>query len=150
MDARRESKPASGGTDYTVYRKLSDYEPQEKKRYECSACGAPRGCNCDAPATERLAEKQEQDRQRARAYRERKDEQEQQPRHVTAEGLIILRSVNHASRGVSQMLHGLEKKGLDRRLVLVTAIERLKEALRIHDAPIKSETPSALLLAGGF
>lgn len=53
------------------------------KFFICSACGAARGCNCNAPAVEKLVQKHEQDRQRSRAYRERKAEANQQPRHVT-------------------------------------------------------------------
>jgi hypothetical protein len=51
-------------------------------RFICSACGADRVCNCNAPAVEKLAAKMEQDRQRARKAREKKAEQKQQPRHV--------------------------------------------------------------------
>jgi hypothetical protein len=52
-------------------------------KYICSACGADRSCNCNAPAIEKLAQKQEQDRQRAKEYRARKAEENQQRRHVT-------------------------------------------------------------------
>jgi hypothetical protein len=41
-------------------------------RFACSACGADRGCDCNAPAVEKLAHKAEQDRKNMRAYRERK------------------------------------------------------------------------------
>jgi hypothetical protein len=41
-------------------------------RFACSACGADRGCDCNAPAVEKLAHKAEQDRKNQRAYRERK------------------------------------------------------------------------------
>jgi len=40
--------------------------------YRCSACGADRGCDCNAPAVAKLAKKAEQDRQNMRAYRQRK------------------------------------------------------------------------------
>jgi uncharacterized coiled-coil DUF342 family protein len=56
---------------------------QAPLKFICSACGADRGCQCDAPAIEKLAQKQEQDRQRAKTYRERKAEENQHPRHVT-------------------------------------------------------------------
>ena len=52
-------------------------------KYICSACGPDRSCNCNAPAIEKLAQKQEQDRQRAKDYRARKAEENQQSRHVT-------------------------------------------------------------------
>jgi hypothetical protein len=58
----------------------------QQPQFICSACGAERGCNCNAPAVEKLAQKQEQDRQRAKAYRERKAEEDQRPRHVTGSG----------------------------------------------------------------
>ena len=61
-------------------------QKKEEAKFMCSACGSDRGCNCNAPAVEKLAEKIEQDRQRAKAYRERKKAQEkQQVRHVTPE-----------------------------------------------------------------
>jgi len=44
-------------------------QEQRQSEFVCSACGAARDCNCNAPALERLAEKKEQDRQRAKAYR---------------------------------------------------------------------------------
>jgi hypothetical protein len=46
--------------------------PQEQAKFQCSACGADRGCDCNAPAVEKLARKAEQDRINQRAYRERK------------------------------------------------------------------------------
>jgi hypothetical protein len=52
-------------------------------KYICSACGEDRICNCNAPAIEKLAQKQEQARQASKAYRERKAEEKQQPRHMT-------------------------------------------------------------------
>jgi hypothetical protein len=60
-------------------------QQQLQAKYICSACGADRGCQCNAPAIEKLAQKQEQDRRRAKAYRERKAEENQQSRHVTEE-----------------------------------------------------------------
>jgi hypothetical protein len=57
---------------------------KQEAQFICSACGADRGCDCNAPAVEKLAEKLEQDRQRAKRARERKkDEQNQPSRHVT-------------------------------------------------------------------
>jgi hypothetical protein len=86
LNARRESKPASGGTDHTIWRKSSDYLLPTRLR--CTGCGeeVDAGCDCGAayaPVVERLAVKSEQDRQRARAYRERKAQEKQRPRHVT-------------------------------------------------------------------
>ena len=62
---------------------LFQFQKREKAKFICSACGADRGCNCNAPAIEKLAQKQEQDRQRSREYRARKAEENQQSRHVT-------------------------------------------------------------------
>ena len=47
-------------------------QEQRQSEFICSACGASRDCDCNAPAVERLAAKQEQDRQRSKSYRERK------------------------------------------------------------------------------
>jgi hypothetical protein len=53
---------------------IVQFKKSEEAKFICSACGADRGCNCNAPAVEKLATKLEQDRQRAKAYRERKNE----------------------------------------------------------------------------
>jgi hypothetical protein len=45
---------------------------KEEARFLCSACGAERGCDCNAPAVEKLAHKVEQQRRNQKAYRERK------------------------------------------------------------------------------
>lgn len=50
-----------------------------QSQFVCSACGAGRDCDCNAPAMERLAEIKEQARQR----QIKKREQEQRLRHVT-------------------------------------------------------------------
>jgi hypothetical protein len=56
---------------------------QKKQEFICSACGADRGCNCNAPAVEKLAQKLEQDRQRSRrAYHNKKTQQKQPSSHV--------------------------------------------------------------------
>jgi hypothetical protein len=63
------------------------FQNKQEAKFICSACGADRGCNCNAPAVEKLAEKLEQDRQRAKRARERKKhEQNQASRHVTDQG----------------------------------------------------------------
>jgi hypothetical protein len=59
------------------------FQQRQEAKFICSACGADRGCQCNAPAVERLAEKYENERQAAKAYRERKREEKQQPRHMT-------------------------------------------------------------------
>lgn len=50
-----------------------------QSQFVCSACGAGRDCDCNAPAMERFAEIKEQARQR----QIKKREQEQRLRHVT-------------------------------------------------------------------
>jgi hypothetical protein len=62
---------------------IVQFQKKEEAKYICSACGADRGCNCNAPAVEKLAQKQEQDRQRSKEYRARKAEENQHSRHVT-------------------------------------------------------------------
>jgi hypothetical protein len=56
---------------------------QEQAKFQCSACGADRGCDCNAPAVEKLRELREATRQRVAAHRERKAEQKQRSRNVT-------------------------------------------------------------------
>jgi hypothetical protein len=73
------NKTLNGGAQAAIVQ----LQKKEEAKFICSACGADRGCDCNAPAIEKLAQKQEQDRQRAKAYRERKAEENQQPRHVT-------------------------------------------------------------------
>jgi hypothetical protein len=48
---------------------IVQFQKKQEAKFICSACGADRGCNCNAPAVEKLAEKLEQDRQRARKAR---------------------------------------------------------------------------------
>jgi len=61
-------------------------EQQKLSTFICSACGAGRDCDCDAPAWDRLAAVKELARQRKikqRARERENGEQNQQPRHVT-------------------------------------------------------------------
>jgi len=51
---------------------IVQFQKKQEAKFICSACGADRGCDCNAPAVEKLAEKLEQDRQRARKARDRK------------------------------------------------------------------------------
>ena len=62
---------------------IVQFQKKEAAQYLCSACGADRGCNCNAPAVEKLAAKAESQRQTQRAYRERKAEEKQRPRYIT-------------------------------------------------------------------
>lgn len=58
-------------------------QKKQQAQFICSACGADRGCQCNAPAVEKLAEKLKQDRDRSRrAYEKKKNQREQQPSHV--------------------------------------------------------------------
>jgi hypothetical protein len=45
---------------------------QEQSKFQCSACGADRGCDCNAPAIEKLAAINEANRKKQKAYRERR------------------------------------------------------------------------------
>jgi hypothetical protein len=58
------------------------FHKKEEAKFISSACGADRGCNCNAPAVEKLAEKMEQQRQASKAYRERKAEVKEQLRQL--------------------------------------------------------------------
>jgi hypothetical protein len=51
---------------------IIEFQKKQEAKFICSACGADRGCDCNAPAVEKLAEKLEQDRQRAKRAREKK------------------------------------------------------------------------------
>jgi hypothetical protein len=51
---------------------IVQFQKKQEAKFICSACGADRGCDCNAPAVEKLAEKLEQDRQRARKARDKK------------------------------------------------------------------------------
>jgi hypothetical protein len=53
-------------------------QQKEEAKFQCSRCGADRGCDCNAPAVAKLAEIKEQARQRDRAYKERKRQEKQQ------------------------------------------------------------------------
>jgi hypothetical protein len=62
------------------------FQPKAETQFVCSSCGADRGCDCNAPAVERLAQIREDGRQRVRVHRARekeKAEQNQQLRNVT-------------------------------------------------------------------
>jgi hypothetical protein len=59
-------------------------QKKQDAKFICSACGADRGCNCNAPALEKLAEfeeKKERERQAARERMQlnRKKDKENQP-----------------------------------------------------------------------
>jgi hypothetical protein len=45
---------------------------QQESPFVCAACGADRGCDCNAPVVERLREIKENTRQRSATYRKRK------------------------------------------------------------------------------
>jgi hypothetical protein len=64
---------------------IVQFQQRQEAKFICSACGADRGCQCNAPAVEKLAEMREQARQRDRTYKERKSQQKQQPGDVANE-----------------------------------------------------------------
>jgi hypothetical protein len=106
--------------------------PQAK--YICSACGADRTCNCNAPAVDKLAQKQEQDRQRAKAYRERKAEENQSPRHVTPENEIEAPSAldQHATE-IRRLLKAVDTNADELERLRVEDPEAVAEAIRALD-----------------
>lgn len=60
---------------------IIQFKNQRQSEFVCSACGADRYCNCNAPALERLAdleEKKERERQQAREKMRRKREKDKQ------------------------------------------------------------------------
>jgi hypothetical protein len=63
---------------------IIQFQKKQEAKFICSACGADRACDCNAPAVEKLAEIKEQARQRDRAYKERKRQQKQQSGDVAA------------------------------------------------------------------
>jgi hypothetical protein len=119
MNARRERKPASGGKDYTVYCKQSDFMPVTRLR--CTGCGAEvnSGCDCGV-AYESLAAKREQQRQASKAYRERKAEMKERLRQLapsearmTGAALRELRSERREKAEEKQQPHHMTYGGWD-------------------------------------
>jgi hypothetical protein len=56
------------------------FQKKQEAKFVCSACGADRGCQCNAPAVEKVAAEMERQRQKARAYyQKKKSEQNQSP-----------------------------------------------------------------------
>jgi hypothetical protein len=53
----------------------------QESPFVCSSCGADRGCDCNAPALERIAAKRERDREtsRARMRKHREKDKQNQP-----------------------------------------------------------------------
>jgi hypothetical protein len=46
-------------------------QQKQEARFICSACGAERGCDCNAPAIEKMLHVREQERQKKQRYREK-------------------------------------------------------------------------------
>jgi hypothetical protein len=63
---------------------IIEFQKKQEAKFICSACGADRACNCNAPALEKLAELKEQNRQRQARHAEKKREQKQQSPNVRA------------------------------------------------------------------
>lgn len=61
---------------------IVQFQKKQEVKFMCSACGADRGCDCNAPAVEKLAEMVEQRRKAKRAYNERKRQQKQQSGNI--------------------------------------------------------------------
>jgi hypothetical protein len=64
---------------------IIQFQKKQDAKFICSACGADRGCDCNAPAVEKLAELREQNRQRQAKHAQKKREQKQQTSNVSAE-----------------------------------------------------------------
>ena len=88
-------------------------QEQRQSEFVCSACGAARDCECNAPALERLAAKDEGNRQRQRAYRERKTalrnapvEKTDEPQAVTVDAKVLPAEVEEERDIVVKVLGG--------------------------------------------
>jgi hypothetical protein len=64
-------------------------QKKQESEFVCSACGADRACDCNAPALEREAARREIERQASAKYRAKKREQKQQSRHMTNNSRVI-------------------------------------------------------------
>lgn len=53
------------------------FQKKQEAKFMCSACGEDRGCNCNAPAVEKIAAEKERQRQKARNWREKKKQNQQ-------------------------------------------------------------------------
>jgi hypothetical protein len=51
---------------------IFQFQKNHELKFICSACGADRGCNCNAPAVEKLAELREKQRIADRKYQAKK------------------------------------------------------------------------------
>jgi hypothetical protein len=60
-------------------------QKQQQAKFMCSACGADRGCDCNAPAVEKLAAQKELNRQRQARHAEKKRKQKQQTPNVSSD-----------------------------------------------------------------
>jgi hypothetical protein len=56
---------------------IVQFQKKQEAKFICSACGADRGCDCNAPAVEKLAELKEKNRIAARESMRRKRKQNQ-------------------------------------------------------------------------
>jgi hypothetical protein len=56
---------------------IVQFQKKQQAKFICSACGAERGCDCNAPAVEKLAELKEKNRTAARESMRRKRQQNQ-------------------------------------------------------------------------
>ena len=56
---------------------IVQFQKKQEAKFICSACGADRGCDCNAPAVEKLAELKEKHRVANREYDRRKRKQKQ-------------------------------------------------------------------------
>jgi hypothetical protein len=84
---------------------IVQFQKQEEAQFICTACGADRGCKCDAPAIEKLAQIIEQNRQHKRRHDEKKAQQKQRSGNVTED-----EAAESAEQRKAQYADGLDGK----------------------------------------
>ena len=67
---------------------IVQFQKKEDAQFICSACGADRGCNCSAPAVEKLAAMKEDQRKRNRESMQRKRAEESTARVRTHDPVV--------------------------------------------------------------
>ena len=62
---------------------IVQFQKKQDAKFICSACGADRGCDCNAPAVEKYEQAKATSRKSSAAYRDRKRQQKQRIGDVT-------------------------------------------------------------------
>jgi hypothetical protein len=68
---------------------IIEFQRKQQAKFMCSACGADRACDCNAPALEREAARREVKRQNVARHREKKRKQKQQSGSATGEVITV-------------------------------------------------------------